>query len=148
MDVAKLARGLALNRISFGAGLILAPRLYARSWIGREGAADDRAKLLARALGARDLVLGAGGLMALRDGDTARARQWFAAQGTTDAVDLVATLVAGRDVPAPARAFAAIVAAGSAAIAAAYVAQPSGDDAAWPSRPVRVEPLGAQPGGR
>jgi hypothetical protein len=39
MDVAKLARGLALNRISFGAGLILAPRLYARSWIGREGAA-------------------------------------------------------------------------------------------------------------
>src|SRR5215217_6932241 len=76
MDVAKLARGLALNRISFGAGLILAPRLYARTWIGAAGAADDRAKLLARALGARDLVLGAGGLMALRDGDTPRARQW------------------------------------------------------------------------
>jgi hypothetical protein len=32
MDVAQLARGLALNRISFGAGLILLPELYARSW--------------------------------------------------------------------------------------------------------------------
>jgi hypothetical protein len=121
MDVEKLARGLALNRISFGAGLIVAPKLYARTWIGSAGAEDDRAKLLARALGARDLVLGTGGLLALRDGDEPRARQWFLAQGISDAVDLVATLAAGRDVPAPARAFAAIVAAGSAAIAAAYV---------------------------
>ena len=31
MDVAKLARGLALNRIAFGTGLILVPGLYARS---------------------------------------------------------------------------------------------------------------------
>src|SRR4051812_46239959 len=121
MDVEKLARGLALNRISFGAGLILAPRLYGRTWIGSEGADDDRAKLLARALGARDLALGAGGLLALRDGDRERARQWFAAQGLSDAVDLVATVAAGRAVPLPARLFAATVAAGSTAIAAAYV---------------------------
>jgi hypothetical protein len=124
MDVAKLARGLALNRVSFGAGLMLAPRLYARTWIG-SGASDDRAQLLARALGARDLALGAGGLLALRDGDLDRARQWFAAQGVTDAVDLVATVAAGRDVPLPARVFAATMAAGSAAIAAAYVRRPS-----------------------
>jgi hypothetical protein len=124
MEVEKLARGLALNRISFGAGLMLAPGLYARTWVG--GAArDDRMKLLARALGARDLALGAGGLLALRDGDTERARRLFAAQGTTDAVDLVATVAAGRAVPLPARIFATIMAAGSAAIAAAYVRRPS-----------------------
>jgi hypothetical protein len=113
----KLARGLAINRISFGAGLILAPGLYARTWVGKDAARQDPTKLLARALGARDLALGAGGLLALRAGDANRTRRWFAAQGMTDAVDLVATLAA-RDVPLPARAFAAVMAAGSTAIAA------------------------------
>jgi hypothetical protein len=120
MDVTRLARGLALNRISFGAGLILAPGLYARTWVGGDAAREDATKVLARALGARDLVLGAGGLLALREGDTERARRWFAAQGVTDAVDLVATLAA-RGIPLPARLFAAVMAAGSTAIAAAYV---------------------------
>ena len=120
MDVTKLARGLALNRISFGIGLVVAPRLYARSWVGSDAAREDATKLLARALGARDLALGAGGLLALRAGDVERARRWFAAQGMTDCVDLVATLAA-RDVPKPARVFAGTVAAGSAAIAAGYV---------------------------
>jgi hypothetical protein len=125
VDVTKLARGLALNRISFGAGLILAPGLYARTWIGGLAANDDRARLLARALGVRDLALGTGGLLALRAGDHDRAREWFAAQGVSDAVDFVATVAAGRDVPLPARVFAATVAAGSAAIAATYVARTS-----------------------
>jgi hypothetical protein len=35
MDVAKVARGLALNRISFGAGLMLLPGVYARRGSGR-----------------------------------------------------------------------------------------------------------------
>lgn len=120
MDATSLARGLALNRISFGAGLILAPGIYARSWVGANAAGQDSTRVLARALGARDLVLGAGGLLALREGDTDRARQWFAAQGMTDAVDLLATLLA-RNLPLPARAFAAGMAGGSAAVAAAYV---------------------------
>jgi hypothetical protein len=125
MDVAKLARGLALNRISFGAGLILAPRLYARSWVGSDAAGEESTKVLARALGARDLALGAGGLLALREGDAERARRWFAAQGVTDAVDLLATLAA-RDLPMPARLFAITMAAGSTAIATAYVLERSG----------------------
>jgi len=120
MDVAKLARGLALNRISFGAGLILAPGLYARTWVGSDAAGEDTTKVLARALGARDLALGTGGLLALKDGDAERARRWFAAQGVTDAIDFLAT-VAARDVPLPARLFAALMAGGSTAIAAAYV---------------------------
>ena len=120
MNVTKLARGLALNRISFGIGLTLAPGLYARTWVGSDAAREDTTKVLARALGARDLALGAGGLLALRAGDVERSRRWFAAQGLTDSVDLIAT-VAARDVPWPARVFAGVMAAGSAAIAAAYV---------------------------
>jgi hypothetical protein len=76
--------------------------------------------VLARALCARDLALGAGGLLGLRAGELERSRRWFAAQGIADAVDLIAT-VAARDVPRSARVFAGVVAAGSAAIAAAYV---------------------------
>jgi hypothetical protein len=120
MDVVKLARGLAVNRISFGVGLMLLPRLYSRVWVGGDAAGEDATKLLARALGARDLALGTGGLLALREGDTERARRWFAAQGATDAVDFLAT-VAARGIPMPARVVAATMAAGSAAIAAAYV---------------------------
>ncbi|MGH2945396.1 MAG: hypothetical protein ACRDPC_03900, partial [Solirubrobacteraceae bacterium] len=76
MDVERLAKGLAINGMSFGVGLILAPGLYARTWIG-SAASEDTAKLLSRALGARDLVLGTGGLLALRDGDAERARRWL-----------------------------------------------------------------------
>jgi hypothetical protein len=120
MDVFKLARGLAINRISFGVGLVLVPGLYARTWVGSDAAGEDATRVLARALGARDLVLGAGGLLALQDGDVERSRRWFAAQGLTDAVDLGAALAA-RGVPMPARMFVAVMAAGSAAIAGAYV---------------------------
>src|SRR4051794_35246051 len=105
--------------MSFGIGLILAPSLYARSWVGSDAASEDATKVLARALGARDLALGAGGLLALRADDVDRGRRWFAAQGMTDFVDLIAT-VAARDVPRPARMFAGTMAAGSAGIAAAY----------------------------
>jgi hypothetical protein len=120
MDVFKLARGLAMNRMSFGVGLVLVPGLYARTWVGSDAAGEDSTRILARALGARDLVLGAGGLLALRDGDAERSRRWFAAQGVTDAVDLGAALAA-RGIPMPARMFVAVMAGGSAAIAGAYV---------------------------
>jgi hypothetical protein len=120
MDLLKLARGLAINRISFGVGLVLVPGLYARAWVGSDGADEAATRMLARALGARDLALGAGGLLALRDRDVERSRRWFAAQGLTDAVDLGAALAA-RGVPIRTRVFVALMAGGSAAIAGAYV---------------------------
>jgi hypothetical protein len=125
MDVDTLARGLAINRISFGVGLILKPSLYARSWVGSDAAGEEATKVLARALGARDLALGAGGLLALRGGDAERARRWFAAQALTDAVDFIATVPA-RGLPLPVRIFVAVMAGGSTAIAAAYVRSASG----------------------
>jgi hypothetical protein len=119
MDVAKLARGQAVNRVAIGAGLIALPGLFARVWIG-SGASDDRAKVLARALGVRDLMLGAAALVALRDGDSAWVRRAFAAQAVADAVDFLAIVPAGSDVPLPSRILGGTMAAGSAAVAAAY----------------------------
>ena len=119
-----LARGLALNRISFGLGLVLAPSLYGRVWIGRRAARREPARVFARALGARDLALGAGALLTFDDPEAAR--RWFAAHAVADATDFLATLASGARIPAGPRLFTLSVAAASTAIAAAYAAAPDG----------------------
>jgi hypothetical protein len=101
--------------------------VFARIWVG-SAAKQDRARVLARALGARDLALGAGGLLALRSGDPERTRHAFAAQAFADAVDLLAIVGAGRRVPLPARSLGATMGAGSAAAAAAYVRRIAADE--------------------
>jgi len=119
MDVGRLARGQAVNRVLMGTGLLVAPHVVGRVWAGPL-AGDDRARVLARALGARDLALGAAGLLAVRDGDEAWTRRAFDFQAFADAVDLVAILGAGRALPLPNRVLGAVMAGGSAAVAAAY----------------------------
>jgi hypothetical protein len=52
-----LAKAQTINRVALGAGLIAVPRLFGRIWSGR-AADDERTRVLARALGARDLALG------------------------------------------------------------------------------------------
>jgi hypothetical protein len=101
---------------------VLSPR-SARSWVGRV-AEDPRAGILTRALGVRDLAIGAGALAALANGSSAR--PWFAGQLAADATDFVATWRVRHELPGPAAVFALAMAAGSAAIAAAYVV--SGED--------------------
>jgi hypothetical protein len=122
MDVATLARAEALNRVAFGVSMILAPELPGRLWIGPH-AADDRAKVLARGVGARDLALGAGAVLAVRGADRDWARRAFAAHALADGVDLLAIVAAGRRIPLGARLVGGAVAAGSAAVAAAYAAR-------------------------
>ena len=119
MDVAQLARGQAVNRVLMGAGLVLAPGVVGRNWVG-PAAKDERAKVLARSLGVRDLAIAAGGLVALGRGDTEWASRSFYAQAVADAVDFVAILAAGRAVPLGTRLTGGTLAAGSAAVAAAY----------------------------
>jgi hypothetical protein len=117
MDVAKLARGQAVNRVLMGAGLVLAPRIFARPWVGRY-ASRETSVVLARSLGVRDAALGAAGLLALAREDSAWLSRAFAAMAVADAVDFVA-IIAG-DVPAPAKVLGGTMAAGSAAVAAEY----------------------------
>jgi hypothetical protein len=122
MDIPTLARSQARNRVAIGAGLMLAPGLFARVWVGKH-AGDRRAKVIARSLGVRDLALGLGGVLALQDQDREWARRTFAAQAVADAVDFVA-IVAGRGAPLPSRLLGGAMAAGSAAVAAAYARNP------------------------
>jgi hypothetical protein len=118
MDVQKLAHAQAVNRVAMGAGLLLAPGVVAHSWAGAMKK-DPRTKVVARAMGARDLALGAAGLLAERDGDRAWMRRSYAAMAWADAVDLVAILGAGGKLPLSSRLIGGTLAAGSAAVAAA-----------------------------
>jgi hypothetical protein len=122
MDLGSIARAQAVNRIAIGAGLVLAPGLLARVWVG-SSASDERAKVLARSLGIRDLALGAGGVLAVRDGDRMWVQRTFAAQAAADALDCL-VLVAGRKVPRASRVLGAAMAGGSAAVAALYARDP------------------------
>jgi hypothetical protein len=121
MDVDKLARLQSVNRVLVGAGLLVAPSALGKTWGGRL-ARDDRGRVMARALGARDLALGVAGLLAERDGDRRWAARSFAAQGFADAVDFAAIAATPR-LPRSSRWFGIAMAGGSAAVAAAYAAR-------------------------
>ena len=94
MDSRVIGRLLAAARVAIGSGLIAAPRVLTATWVGRPRRSAPIG-LLGRAVGARDLALGAGALAT--SGDTQRA--WLAAGLLCDAVDLVATLVERDELP-------------------------------------------------
>jgi hypothetical protein len=92
-----LAGLISLGRFLFGVAFIAEPRLMERAWIGKQARLPG-AQLLTRAVGARDLALGLGGLQALTR-DDGSARPWLAAAAVCDAVDFGATWTAGRGIP-------------------------------------------------
>ncbi len=87
-----------------------APALPSRPWVGAE-AARPAVKLFARSMGARDVALGLGALLALRH--DAPVRGWVEAGGLCDAGDVVGTLVHFRDLPRLGRLVIVAVAGGS-----------------------------------
>jgi hypothetical protein len=91
MDARFVASQIANGRVAIGAGLVLAPRLFTRGWLG-DAAATPAARVLAAGLGARDFAIGAGTASALRSGSAAAARQWLLAGALADAADFAATL--------------------------------------------------------
>jgi hypothetical protein len=119
----RLARFIAVGRIAVGTSLVLHPPLALRFWIG--GNADlPGAKVLGRALGARDLVLGAGTLAALAGNQSPD--WWLRASLVADATDLTVTLVARDDLPPVGRDLVAAVAAAATAVGAKLVLTPKG----------------------
>jgi hypothetical protein len=112
-----LSAGLAANRIAFGVGYLAAPERTGRRWIGRR-AKHDAVQVFTRALGARDLALGAGALQAIARGRSEEARLWMAGHAVADGADALATLAARRSLPDDAFRFAMGMAAGSTAVAA------------------------------
>jgi hypothetical protein len=91
MEGRHLAAGLASGRIAIGVVSLLAPGLVGRTMIGRAGS-EGGTRLFARMLGARDLGLGLGVLVALDRGTPVRG--WLEASAAVDGIDAAACLLA------------------------------------------------------
>ena len=113
VDHRSIARITAAGRVAIGAALLIAPRAATRAWIGESGG-QAGAKLLARGLGGRDLILGLGVINALDRGDP-RAADWVRASALADGADAVGTALAFRHLPKRSR-FGVLLLAGGAAV--------------------------------
>ncbi len=130
----RLAVGVAVVRTGVGAACLAVPSLAAL-WVGRPGTTGG-GRVLSRSLAARDVVLGAGTMLAA--GNPGRLRTWAAVSAFGDLVDMGGTLSA-RDIPRLSRwlvagASAAAVAAGAIAAAASTTGVPVGWKRALVSR--------------
>jgi hypothetical protein len=96
-----LAALISVGRFVFGVAFIAQPKVMDQAWIGKQARLPG-AQLLSRAVGARDLVLGLGGVQAVAR-DDGSARPWLGAAAICDAVDFGATWAAGRGIPAEPR---------------------------------------------
>jgi hypothetical protein len=113
---------MGVGRAALGLGFILMPRLLGKLWVGDE-AETGGSKLLIRAVGVRDLVLGVGILASLQGRG---ARTWVQAAALSDAVDVTAAAIAGDSIPAYAR-WAVFLLGGGSAIQGAIAAPRLGD---------------------
>jgi hypothetical protein len=87
------ARGIALARVGIGVGATLAPAAVSRLQFGSTTPGQT---MTVRMLGARDLALGVGALLAARHGSTSL-RGWVEAGGLADAIDALTFLRADHD---------------------------------------------------
>ena len=118
-----LAGLISFGRLVFGVAFITQPTLMERAWIGKQARLPG-AQVLARAVGARDLALGLGGVQAVARNDGS-ARPWLAAAAICDVVDFGATRAAGRGIPEQART-GVLAIAGVSAVLSAIAAAGSG----------------------
>ena len=116
------ARGVALARVGIGVVATLAPATASQLQFG---SAPPGQVAAVRMLGARDLALGLGALLAAGQGG-AGFRGWVEAGALVDAVDAVAFLRSPRNGGVRRRRFTALVA-GSSAILCAWAARRLGD---------------------
>jgi hypothetical protein len=114
-QASQIAEAVAWGRIGLGVTALLAPTVPLRPWVGRDFAWQPRAKLLARSLGARDLALGLGVILALRH--DAPIRGWVEGGGVSDTCDVLATLLAFGKLPKAGRWLVVLSAGGAAALA-------------------------------
>jgi hypothetical protein len=116
------ARALAVGRIALGVVMVAAPGPTTRRWLGEVTEDDPGREIAVRGLGARDVVLGIGTLVAFRSGGEVRhAARWIEAGIVADLADAASTTLA-EDL-ATSRGFPVTVALGAAATGAAIRTQ-------------------------
>jgi len=108
-----LARAMAVGRIAIGGALLVAPSAVARRWVGADGNRPG-VQVFGRALGVRDLVLGVIALHTLDHPEVGP--RWQRTLAACDLVDLTATVLARRALPASGAAGTVAIAGGAAAI--------------------------------
>ena len=109
MRPASLAIAFGAGRVLFGVAMLAVPGQITRAWVGVDGAP---AAVLARCLGGRDIVIGAGlAVAAAHDRDPTA---WLLGGVVADSVDGVFTLAAGAQIPTNGRVATTALAAGSA----------------------------------
>lgn len=99
MDDGDLAKYYAGGRVAIGVMLMLFPGRVMGGIAGGRAQMTPIVRLLARLVGVRDAILGAGALAALQEGDAARVRPWMTYGAVADAGDALATLLAYRHLP-------------------------------------------------
>jgi hypothetical protein len=99
MDDRDKARLFGSIRVGVGGALLVAPGWAGRIWVGPD-ADGPGAKVFARAIGARDVLLGLRTLEAVNS--KSEARHWLTAGYAADAADVAATVLAWRNLT-PAR---------------------------------------------
>ncbi len=87
---------LAAGRVAVGALLTIAPGSVGRLWVG-DGARSPAAKIAFRAMGIRDLGLGACTLHALNTGEPVRS--WVMVAAVSDSIDAAAAALGARQIP-------------------------------------------------
>lgn len=112
------------SRTLAGVGLVAAPALVLRFWLGEAAATENHARLLTRALGMREVAIGLGALAAARAAGPAR--PWLLCGAAADATDALLTLAAFRSLPRLGRA-AILAVASASAVGQLYAALASGN---------------------
>lgn len=96
MNQRPILTALGAVRAGVGGALIVAPSFAGQIWVGQD-AAGAGTRVIARAIGARDVVLGARLLTALRRGDLEDAATHARTGVLSDVADVVATVIAARE---------------------------------------------------
>ncbi|MFL5264788.1 MAG: hypothetical protein ACJ79L_20490 [Anaeromyxobacteraceae bacterium] len=114
-----LATSVLALRVAYGAALIAAPARLTRRWLG-SAVEGDPTRVALRGLGAREVLLHAGGLVATLRGDAVR--PWLAASVAGDVSDIAATAAGRRGLPGGAAPATLAVAGASALLSVAVAA--------------------------
>lgn len=124
MDLRHLRRhglpALSVTRVGVGLSMLARPATLAKS-VGVDSATAERVAWVTRMVGAREVALGAGTLVALRRGRDVR--EWALAQAFSDAVDAVvfaAAVARGHARPVQGLGITAVAASGAATAVTAW----------------------------